>query len=224
MFERFRAECAPLRDAVQAGEAWQHEWLASVEGYQEFASEFAGASFGGGLYRVHDKSSGAQTLALVEEAFPEYAHRVCPFGPFGYDWLGRQFAVGSGRVVGEQPHVVLLEPGTGEALEIPLSFAAFHDEELIEYADAALAMGFFDSWAAVNSESVPLRRDQCVGYRVPLSLGGQDVIENLEVSDLEVYWSICGQLRRGVLSLPPGTSINEVAKRQPSPKARGLDA
>jgi hypothetical protein len=46
-----------------------------------------------------------------------------------------------------------------------------------------------------------------------LFLGGQDVVENLEVSDLEVYWSICGQLRRGALRLPQGTAINEVAKR-----------
>jgi hypothetical protein len=210
MFQRFRAEYAPLRDDVPAGSTWQHERLAGVEGYLDFASEFAGATFGGGLYRVHDDTSGAQALTLIAEAFPEYATRVCPFG---YDWLGRQFAVDSGRAVGGQPQVLLLEPGTGEALEIPLPFAAFHNEELIEYADAALATGFFDSWSAVNSDFVRLRRDQCVGYRVPLFLGGQDVIENLEVSDLEVYWSICGQLRRGALSLPPGTSINEVAKR-----------
>ncbi|MEV4604955.1 T6SS immunity protein Tdi1 domain-containing protein [Amycolatopsis sp. NPDC049253] len=210
MFQRFRAEYAPLRDSVPAGSTWRHERLVGVEGYLDFASEFAGATFGGGLYRVHDHTSGAQALTLIAEAFSEYATRVCPFG---YDWLGRQFAVDSGRTVDGQPQVLLLEPGTGEALEIPLPFAAFHDEELVEYADAALATGFFDSWSAVNSDSVPLRRDQCVGYRVPLFLGGQDMIENLEVSDLEVYWSICGQLRRAALSLPPGTAINEVTKR-----------
>lgn len=119
----------------------------------------------------------------------------------------------AGRVSSGQPQVLLLEPGTGEALEIPLAFAGFHDEELIEYADAALAAGFFDTWSAANSGALPLRRDQRVGYRVPIFLGGQDVVENLELSDLEVYWSICGQLRRGVRSLPPGTSINEVANR-----------
>ncbi|WP_326565906.1 T6SS immunity protein Tdi1 domain-containing protein [Amycolatopsis rhabdoformis] len=210
MFQRFRAEYAPLRDAIPAGSTWRHERLVGVDGYLDFASEFAGATFGGGLYRVHDHASGAQASTLIAEAFPEYATRVCPFG---YDWLGRQFAVDSGRTVAGQPQVLLLEPGTGEALEVPLSFAVFHDKELVEYAEAALATGFFDSWSGENGDSVPLRRDQCVGYRVPLFLGGQDVIENLEVSDLEVYWSICGQLRRRALNLPPGTVINGVTKR-----------
>lgn len=210
MFERFRAEYAPLRDVVSAGSGWQHERLAGIDGYADFASEFAGASFGDGLYRVHDDRTGPQALTLIADAFPDFAGRACPFG---YDWLGRQFAVDSGRIVGGQPQVLLLEPGTGEALGIPLQFATFHDEELVEYADAALASGFFEAWSVANGDALPLRRDQCVGYRVPLFLGGQDVVDNLELSDVDVYWSICGQLRRGALRLPPGTSINEVAQR-----------
>ncbi|MFG1621981.1 T6SS immunity protein Tdi1 domain-containing protein [Kribbella sp. NPDC049227] len=210
MFDRFRAQYAPLRDTVSGGSTWQHERLAGVDGYSDLASEFAGVTFAGGLYRVHDEQSGARALTLIAEALPEFTARACPFG---YDWLGRQFAVDSGRVAGGQPQVLLLEPGTGEALEVPLHFAGFHDEELIEYADAALATGFFDAWSAANGDSLPLGRNQSVGYRVPLFLGGHDTVENLELSDLEVYWSICGELRQGVRSLPPGTSINEVAMR-----------
>ncbi len=210
MFQPFRAVYAPLREVVPPGPTWRHERLTGVEGYVDFAAEFAGATFNGGLYRFHDAASGAQALALIAEAFPEYASRVCPFG---YDWLGRQFAVDSGRKVGGQPQVLLLEPGTGEALEVPASFVAFHEEILLDYADAALATTFFDSWSAVNGDSLPLRRDECVGYRVPLFLGGQDGIESVEVSDLNVCWTICGQLRSAALRLPPGTSINEVTKR-----------
>lgn len=212
MFEHFRAAYAPLRDAAPAGQAWQHERLAAVEGYGDFAAEFAGATFDGGLYRVHDDRSGAQALALIAETFPEFSGRACPVG---YDWLGRQVAVDAGCVFDGKPHVLILEPGAGEALEVPLPFVDFHDEELIEYADAALAAGFFERWSAANGELLPLGRDQCVGYRVPLFLGGQDVLENLELVDMEVYWSICGQLRRGALSLAPGTSINEVASIGP---------
>ena len=209
MFERFRAEYTGLLDAASvAGAGWRDDGFAEVKGYAEFAAEFAGASFGGGVYRVHDDQSGPRGLALIAEAFPEFASRVTPFG---YDWLGRQFAVDRGRIHAGQPQVLLLEPGTGEALEIPLPFEAFHDEELIDHADAALAVEFFEAWAA-SSGQVRLQRDQCVGYRVPLFLGGQDVVENLELSDLDLYWSICGQLRRGVLDLPPGTSINQVAE------------
>jgi hypothetical protein len=81
----------------------------------------------------------------------------------------------------------------------------------LDYADAALATEFFEAWSAANAVSMPLGPDQCVGYKVPLFLGGQDVVENLELTDLDVYWSISGQLRHGALSLPPGTSINEVS-------------
>jgi hypothetical protein len=131
----------------------------------------------------------------VTDAFPEFRERACPFG---YDWLGRQFGIDSGRSDNGQPQVLLLEPGTAEALEIPVTFVGLHEEELIEYADAALAKEFFAEWAAGHPDSVPLKHGTCVGYRQPLFLNGQDIVENLEVSDLDVYWTIFGQLRRQV--------------------------
>ncbi|WP_460850410.1 T6SS immunity protein Tdi1 domain-containing protein [Nocardioides ultimimeridianus] len=188
---------------------WRDERLLGVAGYSEFAAEFAGVTFSGGLYRVHDVQTGPQSSVLVAEAFPELAQRTCPFA---YDWLGRQFAVDVARVAGGVPQVLLLEPGTGEALEIPTDFIGLHDEELIEYADAALAVTFFDEWKAANSATMPLGRSQCAGYKVPLFLGGRDVVDNLEVSDIDVYWSFCGQLRQGVRGLPADTPISAIVK------------
>jgi Domain of unknown function (DUF1851) len=63
-----------------------------------------------------------------------------------------------------------------------------------------------------NPESLPLGTMQCTGYKVPLFLGGKDPAENLEVIDLEVYWSLSGQLRQGTQTLPPGTSIGQVRR------------
>lgn len=193
MFERFKKMYGVERDTVDAATIWTDPRLNGIDGYATFAQEYAGASFRGGFYRVHDDQTGPQALSLVADAFPELSERACPFG---YDWLGRQFAVDSGRVAAGDPQVLLLEPGTGEALEIPVGFSEFHEVELIEHPDAALASGFFRDWSSANHHELPLLRDQCVGYRVPLFLGGQDTVENLEVSDLDVYWSICGQLRR----------------------------
>ena len=196
MFERFRVTYGPRRDALAAGATWVHPLLNDIEGYASFAHEFAGASFSGGLYRVHDEETGLQSLSLVAHAFPEFAQRACPFG---YDWLGRQFAVDSGRAGDGQPQVLLLEPGTGEALEVPVSFSAFHNDELVEHPDAAIASDFFATWSRTNADALPLLRNQCVGYKVPLFLGGEDATENLEVSDIDVYWTLCGQLRGQVL-------------------------
>ena len=46
-----------------------------------------------------------------------------------------------------------------------------------------------------DTEVLPIIRTGCVGYKVPLFLGGADVLANLEVIDLSVYVEICGQLR-----------------------------
>jgi hypothetical protein len=83
--------------------------------------------------------------------------------------------------------------------------------ELVEYHDAALATGFFSAWADGHAADLPLAVDRCVGYRVPLFLGGGDVVGNLEVIDVGVYWAICGQLRRGTVNLLPGTSIKDIS-------------
>lgn len=209
MFESFLDDFRLLPPEQVAGAMWREPRLLAVKGYEELASKYAGCSFENGLYRLHDASSGPLALSLVAEAFPEFASRACPFG---YDWLGRQFAIDAGRAQGGQPLVLMLEPGTGEGLEIPLSFGAFHNEELVEYRDAALATNFFDAWSQVQEAALPLASGDCVGYRVPLFLGGRDTVDNLEVIDLDVYWSTCGQLRRGSLQLPEGTSIKDVAR------------
>lgn len=207
VFERFLSSFHMVPSSQEPRAVWAEPRLLSVRGYRELAGRFAGCSFENGLYRLHDADSAPRIAAVVDEAFPAFAGRACAFG---YDWLGRQFAIDRDRLLDDQPLVLLMEPGTGEALEVPLTFEAFHDE-LVDIQEAALARTFFTRWANLNPASLPVGQDQCAGYRVPLFLGGSDTVENLELIDLEVYWSLCGQLRRGTLNLPAGTSIREVS-------------
>jgi hypothetical protein len=88
--------------------------------------------------------------------------------------------------------ILMFEPGTGNALEIPTTFLSFHEEELIEFQDAALAVEFFNEWKKENN--VPLDHNKCVGYKVPLFLDVEDEISNLDISDMEVYWGVICQL------------------------------
>jgi hypothetical protein len=106
--------------------------------------------------------------------------------------------------------VLLFDPGAGEALEIPATFAELHDQELVDEADAALAASFFEAWVAATSSTLPLGVSECVGYRTPLFLGGIDDVSNLDRCDVGVYWSLMGQLRLSTQALPPGTSIGHV--------------
>jgi len=101
--------------------------------------------------------------------------------------------------------VLLFELGFGDALNVPTNFSTFHDSELIEDKEAALAYSVFQQWLSKGSPAP--RRDQCVGYRIPLFLGGKDDLENLEVTDMEVYWAITGQLLAQTSGLGLGTPI-----------------
>jgi hypothetical protein len=174
----------------------------------EFSHEWAGITFERGLYRFVDAATGPRFAGMILDAFPDFARRA---HPFAYDWLGRAFAVDENRLRGgKEPMVLLLEPGTGEALEIPYSFASLHDN-LDELREPALAGGFFATWSKLNPSALPLSTTVCVGYKQPLFLGGKDTAENLEVVDMEIYWSLCGQLFKGTRKLPPGTKIRGVS-------------
>ena len=159
-----------------------------------------------GAYRLHRTEDVARFTDLAAEAFPEFRERIeC----FGADWLGRQFATDQGRLIAGVPQVLLLEPGTGEALEIPADRQAFHEEVLVQEPDAATAHSFFRQWLAAGGSRPEY--DQCIGYNRPLYLGGADDLTNLQVVDFDVYWTISAQLLAQVRGLPVGTKINHIS-------------
>src|SRR5215216_1391947 len=126
MFERFSSS---LRLDSREGDytPWGDERSMSTPGYQELMDEFSGCSFDDGLYRVHDSDTGIAGQRLALAAFPELAGRI---SVFGFDWLGTQAALDFGRMRDGAPQVLLLEPGTGQALEVPVDVVRFHDEEI----------------------------------------------------------------------------------------------
>lgn len=79
---------------------------------------------------------------------------------------------------------------------------------MVQHSDAVAAFPFYKEWLATGG--TPPRYDQCVGYRVPLFVGGADGIANLEMADFDVYWTITAQLLAKVRELPSGTRINDV--------------
>ncbi len=173
-------------------------------GFAEFFVELGGCSFDKALYRAMTPNSIEQWNQIIEFAFPDFDDRVqC----FGYDWLGRIFAVDSGRLEEGHPGVVMFEPGTGHALEIPCNIVTFHNKELIDYREEALAISFRNLWRVGGTAP---SYEECVGYRIPLFLGGEDTVDNLEITDLDVYWTLAGQIIRKTKGLPPGTPPGKV--------------
>lgn len=52
--------------------------------------------------------------------------------------------------------------------------------------------------------------DQCLSQKVPSFLGGPSDLENWEVCDVLVHFSVAGQLHRQTKDLPPGTRIGRI--------------
>jgi len=179
----------------EAGDFGDLESIASE--ITQLMTSYGGTSFRSGLYRLHTPRSMHKWTAIVTEAFPEYRHRLhC----FGYDWLGRQFALDRHEIVNGQAHILFLDVSFGEAFHIPSSLIDFHEGDLVDHADAALSDHFHAEW--LNSGGGIPSPDQCVGYRIFPLLGGKDVISNLELSDMEVYWALASQIRLARVATP----------------------
>lgn len=148
---------------------------------EEFLKIYQGQSFLDGLYRIHNFSEIAKWNDIVGKSFPKYLGKI---NVFAFDWLGRNYAIDS-----TENKLLLFEPGTGEVLGIPVEFIAFHNELIPKYPQDCLASDFFNDWRKAN-DNIVLPFNKCAGYKVPLFLNGKDIVENLEVSDMEVYWGI----------------------------------
>lgn len=151
------------------------------ESSEEFLKIMGGSSFLNGMYRIFDEKNIPKWNGIVEESFPNYKNRI---SVFGYDWMGRIFALNK-----VSNTVLLFEPGTGDVFDIPANIVDFHNVEIVERHQDSLLSEYFDEWFEANNNFI-LPNDKCAGYKVPLFLNGEDEIENLEISDMEVYWEI----------------------------------
>jgi len=189
-------------DLTGTGEPWSPPRVGSE--YVRIGA--CGRSFGRGLLRFHDAASGPVAQDLVHEAFPHLAGHV---DVLAFDWLGRQFAVtdATASTVGE-PEVVVLDPASmsGEGMVAPDQFLrALQSPVMLEVLHADL----FERWRAATGYT-GLDFDRCVGLKVPLFLSGTLTLDNLQESDLSVYWSISTQLWKQTRDLPEGTEVRSV--------------
>ena len=144
------------------------------------------------MIRRHTPESAAFARQCVLEMFP-YVGQI-EF--VAQDWTGRQYALDGG--------VVLFDPATADATLYPYASV---DEALADDPSFFLMPEFHAEWQATHPEPVP--DDHCVGYQIPLFIGGPDTVENLVVISTRVYWSVTGQMWLQVKDRPPGSKITE---------------
>lgn len=139
--------------------------------YNTFLSVLGGRMFGNGVFCSFSQSNITKWNSIVTGAYPDFAQK---FKLFGYDWLGRCFGIDlRDETYGK---VLMFEIGTNDVLEIPCKLENFLNEEIPLYSDACLAEAFFHKW--LNQSQEKLEYGRCVGYKIPLFLGGEDDIGN----------------------------------------------
>ena len=159
--------------------------------YDAFILQLGGKAFGKGVFNSFSDKNVEQWTEIIGEAFPDFKGK---FKAFGYDWLGRCFGIDLRDET--DGNILLFEIGTNDILEIPCSFEKFLNEEIPLNSDACLAEPFFNEW--MDYSKTELRYGRCIGYKVPLFLGGADTVANLEDSDMEVYWGLITQIKNQI--------------------------
>lgn len=165
-------------------------------------AECAGVSINNGLYRIHSYSSSEYWSDILQRFFAQIKKPVLPFG---YDWLGRQYAV----VNGIDNVLLMFDPSTIECYQISGNVVDFHNTDLVTDREETVSESSFNG-ALEKIKASELYVDQCIGYKVPLFLGGSDDASNYEISDMRVYWDIQYQIFEQIKNLPPGTKIDAI--------------
>jgi hypothetical protein len=164
-------------------------------------NECGGYSFRNGLYRIHNPTSSLHWAILISSYFTKYKKII----PFGYDWMGRQFAIDMNRA----NYILMFDPATAEDFELKGSLASFHNQDLVHEREPLLAERLFNQ--VIMSLGIDdINYNDCAGYKVPLFLNGSETLDNYEISNMEVYWEIQCQIYIQIKNLPPGTKIDSI--------------
>lgn len=105
--------------------------------------------------------------------------------------------------------ISLLDPGEGKLREIAASFDEF--QALLSDQEFVLAEFLVEDFASLRDGGRSLSQGQVFGFVQPPVLGGSFDVGNLEPTDMEVHFSVSGQIHRQVRDLPDGAPISQVS-------------
>ncbi len=172
----------------------------TVEGAENvatFTETFSGKEFGNGVFKVFKKEEAEKWNGVVKEMFPDFEEK---FLLFGYDWLGRFYATDATESI-----ILVFDPSTNDIMDLENQFDFFVNKTLLKNANDILALKLYKKYLKNNNKP---SFANCVGYKVPLFLGGEDVLENFEETDMEVYWSISAQIIAQIKGKADGTVVD----------------
>lgn len=156
--------------------------------YKDFFDNLGGMQFDDGLFNTIRLEDAGKWEEYLVDAFPKLDGKVLPFG---YTWDGVFFSIDL-----RDGKIFVCDVGENSCFWIGISLADFLNECLTDPSMDSLNSAEYRQWKATNG---PVPYGFCAGWRIPLFLSGKDEIENRELSDLEVYWGVFGQIRQQVM-------------------------
>jgi hypothetical protein len=176
--------------------------------YKNIPTEFfvlldqcGGVTLNKGLYRIHSFESSIKWAFKIGEYFDQYRHRIYPFG---FDWMGRQFCLSTTDDI-----LYMFDPAAGQVFELRQTLLLLHNDDFVNNTDDMLSVNLFYKVLSFYSMS-SIAYNQCLGYKIPLFLGGRDEIDNYNLQDIEVYWHIESELYKKAKYLPEGTAVKNI--------------
>ena len=140
-------------------------------------------------YREITKEDISNWNERVGNTFPEFKNGIqC----FGFDWVGRAFAIDNRKNSESFSQVLLFDVASNEVLVIPVDKRDFHEKQLVDNSEAVLEISLYEKWLKKGGKRPEY--NECIGFKVPFFLGGKAELKNLEISDIDVYWEITGQV------------------------------
>jgi hypothetical protein len=103
----------------------------------------------------------------------------------------------------------LLDVAAGELLRVADGMTGFR----ALLADREFVLNHFAVERVVNlrDAGVILGPGEIYSFRHPPVLGGEYTLENVEPADIEVHFSLAGQIHQQVRDLPPGTVVEKIS-------------
>ena len=168
--------------------------------YHNFLGDLGGWQFAQKIFSTFTLENTQEWTQLIKDAFPGFD---VEFSLFAYDWKGSCYGVRH-----DDDTVLLFELCDGNVYEIPVPMLEFLDDMLPKQAEDILRIPDYRAWLRKHHDGEP-GPYQCISHRVPLFLGGEDTVDNMELSDLNVVWSLYPQLWQAADGAEDGTVFGD---------------
>lgn len=103
--------------------------------------------------------------------------------------------------------VHVLDVGSGAMHQVASSFEEF--QALLQDNDFVVDYFAVEMIGDLRASGCILKAGEIYSFKQPPVLGGDYVLSNIEPTDIEVHFSIAGQIHEQVAALPDGTPVNQ---------------